>query len=285
MKTREYTIETLKTVQTYLMELINLPEYNNIIEDSAYISGSSISSLYLGEIPKDIDVFFKYQSTYDLIVNELKSRLKILSAVDSVSVFEDKNTGRKCAVETRNAFTILGYEKFPCSVQLIKNHVGLPEDMISDFDFIHCKAYYDFKTKMLTEPQNFLDVVANKTLIYCKNPRPINSLLRMNKFVERGWKIQNFEIIKIAVDITELNLKDPESLAEILNNLTPQKMEQLGVNPKEIPSAGDLLSKISEFPFDADSAYSFFGEASQNIRRQNIKKESITNDEPQCPPF
>jgi len=93
-------------------------------------------------------------------------------------------------------------------IQLITRFYGSPSEIHKNFDFIHCTCYYVPSTNELYLPSDALVSIINKELHYVGSRYPICSLFRMRKFMKRGWIINAGQIVKMAYQISKLDLDD-----------------------------------------------------------------------------
>lgn len=83
------------------------------------------------------------------------------------------------------------------------------------FDYIHATNYFTFEDGLVTNKEA-LESIITKQLKYQGSMYPLTSIIRMKKFLKRGFNISAGEILKIMFQISELNLKDPDILEEQL---------------------------------------------------------------------
>jgi len=95
-------------------------------------------------------------------------------------------------------------------IQLICRFYGKPDDIHDTYDFAHTMAYYDYNNKkpFVVIPALVYETTINKTLLYTGSKYPVCSLFRLRKFLKRGWNINAGQILKIAMQISELDLMD-----------------------------------------------------------------------------
>ena len=235
--------------------------------DDYIVTGGAITSLLLGEKPNDFDVYFHTTSVAKEVaeyyvqkvmekqgsnnkirepfVTELENSVKI--SIKSAGVLSDEfdNT-------SYNYFELVGpeammaffkgkeNEKVPYSVALITDNAislnddiqiiirfcGNPEMIHQNFDYIHTTNYYTPSTGLVLN----LDAVTatmSRTLTYVGSLYPICSLFRMRKFLNRGWRITGGEILKMAWDISKLDLTDISVLQEQLIGVDTAYFNQL----------------------------------------------------------
>lgn len=93
-------------------------------------------------------------------------------------------------------------------IQIVTRFYGEPEEIHKNFDFVHCTCYWEYKCSKLTTPNEALLAMMNKDLIYTGSLFPICSIIRTRKFIKRDWKISAGQYLKMAWQISQLNLND-----------------------------------------------------------------------------
>lgn len=99
-------------------------------------------------------------------------------------------------------------------IQIVVRFYGEPSEVHDTFDFVHTKAYYTDKT--VTVPKEVYEATINKALIYTGSKYPVCSVFRLRKFIARGWTINAGQILKMAMQISELDLLDIDVLEDQL---------------------------------------------------------------------
>lgn len=92
-------------------------------------------------------------------------------------------------------------------IQIVLRFSGTPEKIHSTFDFIHATNYFTFKEGLVTNLAA-MESILTHTLSYQGSFYPLTSIIRMKKFISRGWTINAGEILKIMFQISDLNLRD-----------------------------------------------------------------------------
>jgi hypothetical protein len=95
-------------------------------------------------------------------------------------------------------------------IQVVIRFIGQPDEIHKNYDYVHATNYY-YQGKLTLRPQA-LESLLSKALIYQGSLYPVCSLFRMRKFMDRGWRISAGEIVKMAMQISELDLHDPKVL-------------------------------------------------------------------------
>jgi len=100
-------------------------------------------------------------------------------------------------------------------LQIVLRFNGNAEQIHKTFDFIHATNYFTFEEGLVLNNMA-LESLLTKELKYQGSLYPLTSIIRMKKFILRGYSISAGEILKIMFQISELNLKDIEVLEEQL---------------------------------------------------------------------
>lgn len=216
------------------------------VSNSYIVTGGAIASMLLDEEPKDYDVYFSdVQVCKELANHYVKQFQNKTSKQTSVNIIGNSNsvkiemmTGMEPGIRTpismqpkfenfigdpsdlkknhpqnsyipllitANAITLSD------DLQIITRFVGNAEFIHSNFDFLHAMNYFSQEAKLqLTNIS--LECIREKQLKYCNSQFPIAAIIRLKKFIKRGWNINAGEIFKICWDIAHLNLDDPETL-------------------------------------------------------------------------
>lgn len=204
-----------------------MPEdIRNDFLDNVLVCGGSITSMLQGEKVNDYDLYLKDVNflgklcTHFLKESSLENE-PVTVLDDSVRIGRSNGSGYlKVARELRgnksyfpiifssNAITLTD------DIQIITRFVGESEIIIKNFDFIHTNCSYDFKKDDLHLPNAALLSMMSRALEYNGSLFPIASLFRLRKFLKRGWRISAGQIIKIAFQISKLDLNDVETFRE-----------------------------------------------------------------------
>ena len=260
-------------------------ELRGKVRKNILVSGGSITSMLLKEDVNDYDVYIKdmdvlidlakyytnsyqnidvldgrkkdiylqhlppfHKGIYSIAVNNLKS--------DQVKLFfTDKNGGFKTLWEKENLnYVPLFFSPNALSlsnkIQIVTRFHGNNEEIHKTFDFIHATNYFTFKDGLVTNKEALESIIC-KQLKYQGSMYPLTSIIRMKKFVQRGWRINAGEILKIMFQISDLDLHNPDVLEEQLIGIDVAWFSQLisilrDVDPNKINShyINTLVDKI-----------------------------------------
>lgn len=101
------------------------------------------------------------------------------------------------------------------NIQIVIRFYGDNEAIHKTFDFIHATNYFTFEDGLVLNV-DALTSIMTKTLQYQGSLYPLTSIIRIKKFINRGWNIGAGEMLKIMFQISELDLHNPDVLEEQL---------------------------------------------------------------------
>jgi len=104
-------------------------------------------------------------------------------------------------------------------VQLVFRFFGNPDDLHTNYDFVHCTNYWTSWNSELVLRPAALEALLTKELRYVGSKYPIASLLRLRKFIGRGWSINAGQILKMVMQVHELDLSDHNVLKDQLTGV------------------------------------------------------------------
>lgn len=210
------------------------------------IAGGAIVSLLQDISPNDYDVYTKTKEDCELLAryyvglfnwdNQLEQdeyrkadvlieneQVKVrLPAMEGATIKQDVPKFHPIFISP-NAITLKG------NVQLIFRFYGEPEKLVQEFDFEHCTGYFYrvswenvvYKNELVLN-EDMLMSVLTKELKYRHGKYPVSSLLRLQKYIQRGYTIPTGELIKLALDISKLDLSDSQVFSDQLSGVDLQ---------------------------------------------------------------
>ena len=165
----------------------------NLMIENAVVLGGAIASLIQKEEPKDYDVFLKSKEAVNAAFNYYQ------------------NEGS--AYITGNAISLNN------KIQIVTSKHGSISEIQDTFDFLHCFCSYDKSKSELIMPDNSLECIVNKTLKYVGTKFPVKAMIRISKFVQRGYTMEIEEYLKIACQISKLDMSNKETFIEQADGL------------------------------------------------------------------
>lgn len=195
-----------KKLKEYLGEEL----YNILKKYECYIAGGFIRNLFTNTEINDVDIYFRNKKLLEnLLFNEFEGWY-ILSA-------------------TKKAITFKRNDRL---LQLI--HIDYYNDVnkiFDSFDFTCCMGAYDFKTEEFVLHKDFLKHNSQRILKFnSKTLFPIVSALRINKYIEKGYKISRKEFVKVMLAINNLSINNLEELTEQLGGMYGENLDDIFSN-------------------------------------------------------
>lgn len=233
------------------------------VKNKIVVSGGCITSMLRGERINDFDFYLKDKESaliiaqhycnlhcYDgiSVVEEKSENIKgeledrVIIVVQSAGVSgenpdevdeskewaeeeevkdEDQQVKYKPQFISRNAITLSG------KIQIITRFFGDAETIHKNFDFIHATCWYESESGKLELPQKALESTLSQSLYYSGSLYPIASIFRVQKFVNRGWRITAGELLKIMWQISEVDMSDHNVLTDQLTGVDAAYMQGL----------------------------------------------------------
>ena len=164
-------------------------------------------------------------------------KLNISSVGLKYSVQRDENSESpkfQVAFLSQNAISLTD------DLQIVLRFHGDNEQIHKTFDFIHATNYFTFKEGLVTNLAA-VECILSKTLKYQGSLYPLTTIIRIKKFLNRGWSINAGEMLKVMFQISELDLKDPIVLEEQLIGVDIAYFAAL-INELRNRSAGIMIS-------------------------------------------
>ena len=214
------------------------------------VSGGAIASMLLGEKPNDYDFYFRNYETAFAVANYYagilgpvagriidvvggdhknileETEMRVFTFIKSVGTAEEPSadTGERsakarkdwCKKKFRPLFISSNAVTLSDKVQLITRFHGSPEQILRNYDFAHCMCYYDAAVNKLVLPNDALEALLTKTLIYKGSLYPIASVLRLRKFIARGWRISAGQIMKMVYQMQLIDFDNNEMMMDQL---------------------------------------------------------------------
>lgn len=112
-------------------------------------------------------------------------------------------------------------------VQLVLRFFGEPDVIHENYDFVHCTNYWTSKDSELVLRQPALEALLARELRYVGSKYPVCSVIRIRKFVARGWTINAGQILKMMMQINQLDLTNPLVLEDQLTGVDAAYFVQL----------------------------------------------------------
>jgi hypothetical protein len=204
-----------------------------VLGDSHFVNGGNTDKTYSGMTrmicnmagqPDRIKIFVnsagvvKDENYYDDRDPDLKTASEIVEELDEVTSDNDNgNDDNKPKCEKyRPLFITSNAISLSNKIQLVIRFYGEPDKIHETYDFLHCMGYWTSWDRRVVISKEVYEAVMNKVLVYKGSKYPICSMFRMRKFIKRGYNINAGQILKIAYQISELDLNNIDVLEDQL---------------------------------------------------------------------
>lgn len=223
---RQYCEKWLKTLPADLQTIV--------LRDTI-VTGGCIASMLLGEEVNDVDLYFRTYETAVAVakhyvaewkddsikIEELEDshgekRVRVVVQSDGISEHHAKPGSFKPVFLSSNAITLAGH---PYPLQVVLRFWGEPDKIHDSYDFVHCTNYWEMVTNKLTLRPEALEALLSRTLVYRGSLYPVCSVIRLRKFIKRGWRINAGQILKMLLQISGMDLLNPRVLEEQLTGV------------------------------------------------------------------
>lgn len=112
-------------------------------------------------------------------------------------------------------------------IQIVIRFFGEPSDIYNNYDFAHVQQSYLYRENKLDLNMESMSSLLSRTLIYRGSLYPLCSIFRVKKFIERGWRISAGQMLKIAYQVSELDLDDIDTMKDQLTGVDAFYMRQV----------------------------------------------------------
>jgi len=239
-------------------------ELRKKLKEDIIVTGGCITSMFLQEKINDFDVYLrtketakevatyyvnkfyeKYPDKYIIEVIVDKDRISIKVHSEGLAEADDAEENmledpdllgdnellfakeeEKSQEKYRPMFLSTNAITLSDKIQVIIRFYGTPEEIHKNYDFKHVTNYWTFDEGLVTNTRA-LECILSKELLYCGSKYPLASIIRTRKFIRRGWTINAGQYLKMAFQLNELNLSDPEVLEEQLTGVDIFYMHQV----------------------------------------------------------
>ncbi len=172
-----------------------------------FVSGDGIAE---GEEPPETGSVVEQVSEADEFAATDLEEVQIQGEVEPNKKKKEKPAPYRPVFMSSNAITLSG------QVQLILRFCGSPQDIHDNYDFVHCMNSWTSWDNHLELKLEALESLINKELEYHGSRYPLCSLFRLRKFLGRGWSVNAGQILKIGLQVSELDLTDMAVLEDQL---------------------------------------------------------------------
>lgn len=219
-------------------------ELRKQVMDNTIITGGCIASMLQGEQVNDFDVYFRnyatclgvaryYAATFDkgeVDIRELDGRISVRVTPQAIGVTgeflefngqeEASDNSKEAEAGKKPEFKVLYFSSNAITlsdkIQIVARFYGEPDKIHETYDFAHCTCYWSSWDEKLVTPERALTSMMTRELVYMGSKYPVCSLIRLRKFIARGWTINAGQMLKMILQCTDLDLRTPVVLQDQL---------------------------------------------------------------------
>lgn len=184
-----------------------------------------------------------------------------VTLAESMKAFEDADDMAAETLECAEGEKVQGAQYAPVflssnaislssKVQLIIRFYGEPDQVHENYDFVHATNYWTSWERKVTMRPAAMEAILSRELRYIGSKYPICSMIRVRKFVGRGWTINAGQFVKMAWQVSELDLTNIEVLKDQLVGVDStyfmQMISELRENNSESVDGGYLMTLIDK---------------------------------------
>jgi hypothetical protein len=198
-----------------------IQKFNEISLANCYIAGGAILSRVTKQPVNDYDIYPKSKEAIEDIVYRLveDNSCFVVNVSDRAITF--KSNDIKSDKGERAIIQVMTFDTFET-----------PEKIFNKFDFTVCMGAYDYDTKEFIFHDDFFPDVASKTLRFNWNTSfPLASMLRVQKYVNRGYVIPKSEMTKIGLAVVNKGM--PTSWQELENAIGGTYGREVSMNTQD----------------------------------------------------
>lgn len=257
-------IEKLLTgVMKNFLDSIKENKIKDILKSTSFITGGCIPSMLIDEFVNDYDIYLHNEEDAQLVKD----------------YFQNKHTHNKddkfhVKLITDNAINLSD------KIQVITKFTGTPYKVVENFDWKHIKSYYDCNTEKLFLTSDVYQLVCEKELVYTGSNYPLSSLMRLKKYIKKGWNVSNITILHIALDIIKVfneaekqrqyenakhGIEQLENLRRRFETMSQEEFEELD---KQIEDTHEPCQEIDDFEVITDPVELDFIDKSVNLNKE-----------------
>ena len=202
-----------------IKEMLGSEVYDMLKETKCVLAGGAITSLFTNREINDFDLYFTSKESLSQVFAQAfgVSEDDFLSPYDLIVKFATK----------RSMLCVDKYGQQRLQFIHYKIHDSV-ESIFQSFDFEHVMGAFDFATEEFVLHENFMKANAQRLMQF--NPAtdfPISSMMRVQKYKERGYTISKAQMLRIAFTIANkeyVSWEDVKSEISGLYGIAPEDM-------------------------------------------------------------
>jgi hypothetical protein len=176
----------LREIINDLCEHIDSEAVKTILKNNSFITGGCIPSMIIDEFVNDFDIYL-----------ETAIQANIMRTYFSGKGFQVGTDKYRVKLITENSINLSD------GVQIVTKFTGTPEMVTENFDWGHIKSYWRYPDTLVI-PDYTYRLISEKELVYTGSAYPLSSMLRLKKYLKKGWDVSNTTMITIMMDVVKV---------------------------------------------------------------------------------
>lgn len=178
--------------------------YALLKDTKCVLAGGAITSIFSGTEVNDYDLYFTDKEGLSRLVAQVfgVSEEDYIAPFDLIAKFATNRSMLCIDKYSKNKLQFIHYKIFKDA-----------QDIFNSFDFEHVMGAFDFATEEFVFHDNFFKSLAQRNIVFNSNTDfPVVSLLRTNKYKERGYNISKAQMLRVAFTIAGRNYDNWEKV-------------------------------------------------------------------------
>lgn len=219
--------------------------------------GGALTSILTKKDINDFDIYFKDRDSFVLSlmdVRGIKDKMPLEEYSEDVDInqqyLDSYDFHYLCHTEKSVTFRTKYTEGvFQFIHQNFYNNV---EEVFNDFDFTINMVGYDFELdELIVHPEAMLHLAQRILVTNSGTKYPLISVLRVNKYQDRGYKISKKEMVKLLLAVSKLEFNSYEDVGKHIGGLYGTlNVAEVFDTTKDF-SIDEVIEQLSELDFDA----------------------------------
>lgn len=207
---------------------------NGLRSCNAIVAGGAILALFTGQKIRDWDIYFRNAKDCHQAVTWFGLNGKLANETDTSKSYK------------------LGKQEKPYQLIVLQDLFGDPKTIFSYYDFTVCMAAYQFfkdgENEGFVFGDDFFKHVGQRRLVFHTGTMfPICSMLRVMKYIKRGFFITGMEILKLGLSIHTLKIETYADLRRQLQGIDTAFLSDLTTQMKDGEPLGAKQYIMDEF--------------------------------------
>lgn len=260
--------------------------------------GGALTSILTKKDINDFDIYFKDRDSFVLSlmdVRGIKGRLPVDNSPENEDINDQYLDSYEFHYLCHTEKSVTFRPKYTEAVfQFIhQNFYNNVEEVFNDFDFTINMVGYDFELdELIVHPEAMLHLAQRVLVTNSGTKYPLISVLRVNKYQDRGYKISKKEMVKLLLAVSKLEFNSYEDVGKHIGGLYGTlNVAEVFDTTKEF-SIDEVIEQLSELDFDAlnsvktDIRSAMFDDALEQIilgehysKLPYMKRVHLVNDE------